>query len=68
MDKLLQRSSGSVAQRLIEVYGCKIPTSTYYDHRDRWAIASQSLRDKVIDGGRTPSGLWTYLASRVPLK
>ena len=68
MDKLLQRSSGSVAQRLIEVYGCKIPTSTYYDHRDRWAIASQSLRDKVMDGGRTPSGLWTYLASRVPLK
>ena len=68
MDKLLQRSSGSVTQRLIEVYGCKIPTSTYYDHRDRWAIASQSLRDKVMDGGRTPSGLWTYLASRVPLK
>ena len=68
MDKLLQRNSGSVSQRLIEVYGCKIPTSTYYDHRDRWAIASQSLRDKVMDGGRTPSGLWTYLASRVPLK
>ena len=68
MDKLLQSSSGSVSQRLIEVYGCKIPTSTYYDHRDRWAIASQTLRDKVIDGGRTPSGLWTYLASRVPLK
>jgi hypothetical protein len=67
MDKLLQRterSSGSVTQRLIEVYGCKIPTSTYYDHRDRWAIASQSLRNKVMDGGRTPSGLWTYLASR----
>jgi hypothetical protein len=68
MDKLFQSTSGSVAQRLIEVYGCKIPTSTYYDHRDRWAIASQSLHDKVMDGGRTPSGLWTYLSSRVPLK
>ena len=28
----------------------------------------RSLRDKVLDAGRNPSGLWTYLANRVPLK
>ncbi|KAF8958476.1 hypothetical protein BDZ97DRAFT_1841616 [Flammula alnicola] len=57
-----------LSSRLADVFGCNIPHSTYYDARSRWDKASQALRDKVTNGGRTPSGLWSYLASRVPLK
>lgn len=59
-------------QRLMEhvktVFGVAIPYSTYRDQRTKWHRAPQTLRDKVIEGGHTPSGLWGYLASRVPLK
>ncbi|KDR69914.1 hypothetical protein GALMADRAFT_214722 [Galerina marginata CBS 339.88] len=59
---------GSLAHHLSAVFGCEVPVSTYRDARSRWEKASQALRDAVLEGGRTPSGLWTYLASRVPLK
>ena len=47
------------------VFGVTVPYSTYRDQRTKWLRAPQALRDKVIEGGRTPNGLWGYLASRV---
>jgi hypothetical protein len=63
-----QRVPINLTSHLFTVYGCDIPASTYRDARNRWDKASQSLRNQVLDGGRTDSGLWTYLLSRVPLK
>jgi hypothetical protein len=56
-----RRVLSDVAGRLSSVFGCNIPLSTYYDTRKQWNNASHSLRDKVLDAGKTPFGLWTYL-------
>jgi hypothetical protein len=50
------------------VFGVAIPYTTYRDQCTKWRKAPQALRDKVVEAGHTPSGLWGYLASRVPLK
>ena len=50
------------------VFGVTIPYTTYRDQRTKWRKAPQALQDKVVEAGHTPSGLWGYLASRVPLK
>jgi hypothetical protein len=50
------------------IYGCDIPINTYRDARSRWNKAPQYLRDYVLDPERMPLELWSYLASRVPLK
>ena len=50
------------------VFGVAIPYSTYRDQCTKWRKAPQALRDKVVEAGHTPSGLWGYLASHVPLK
>lgn len=62
------RSKQVLMEHVKTVFGVTVPYSTYRDQRTKWRRAPQALRDKVIEGGYTPNGLWGYLASRVPLK
>lgn len=67
LDKSNQVPS-SLSAHLHTVYGCDVPVSTYRDARKWWTKALQSLRDYVLDPEHNPLELWSYLASRVPLK
>jgi hypothetical protein len=68
MKKTKDRSKKVLMDHVKTVFGVTVPYTTYRDQRTKWRRAPQTLRDKVIEAGYTPSGLWGYLASRVPLK
>ncbi|THU75097.1 hypothetical protein K435DRAFT_881649, partial [Dendrothele bispora CBS 962.96] len=46
----------------------KYSSTTFYDHRDRWLRAPESLRSKLVAAGVTSEGRWTLLMQEVPAK
>jgi hypothetical protein len=56
------------SHRFRHVFGCDFKASTYGDQKRRWKRATEEQRQAVLDGGRTPLGLWSVIVSNVPLK
>ena len=48
-------------ERLLTVFGKKIPPNTYRDQRRHWMALTQEQRDRFKKAGRTPAGLWSVV-------
>ena len=45
----------------------KYNSSTYHDNKNRWLAAPEEAKQKALDAGRTPGGLWQVFSKANPL-
>jgi len=57
IDKLGHRTK--LESRLVNVFGRKIPTTTYHDNRRYWNALTEKERARFIQAGHTERGLWS---------
>ncbi|KAF8802687.1 hypothetical protein BYT27DRAFT_7260784 [Phlegmacium glaucopus] len=62
-------SGKTIAQIFESIVAQKfVQSSTYYDAKGQWDVASQEDRDLFEGFGYNPGGLWSAFAAHVPLK